>query len=238
MFSEVKKSLEKNLDEKLVSPFWGALIISWIIWNWKAWFILFFIDSNLLMQSKGLLKIEYILNFYPLNHLLAIVYSVSFPLLFSYFAVFWLPKITRLYYSKALDFEYENKIIKERKEEKYFSARGSKLMKEKEVLETEKEVEEIKSERSQDELWTEEYSSFMKSRYFQYMYQLKKCIYQKGGDTREFIGTVTQDILLPDFKAFLDTNKIIELINNPSSRERAILTEKGKYFMKKYTETS
>ena len=62
MFDEAKKSLEKNLGEKLVSPFWGAFIASWLVWNWRVWYVTFFVDSDLLMQSKSVLKIDYLLS--------------------------------------------------------------------------------------------------------------------------------------------------------------------------------
>jgi hypothetical protein len=228
MFDEAKKSLEKNLNDKFVSPFWGAFIASWCVWNWKAWYATFFIDSNILMQSKNILKIDYILSFYPSNHCYLFFYSLIPPLIASYFIVFWLPKITKYYYERALDFEYENKIIKEQKEKKFLIAKGEKLESEKRVLKEEKEIKEIKSEKSQEDEWNKEYDEFKKTKYYQAFNEIKECIYEHDGWTEW-----NNKKLSADIKAFFDSNKIIE--KEETNNRRIALTEKGKYFMRKYT---
>ena len=33
--TDVKKSLNSIINERISSPFYGTLILSWLIWNWK-----------------------------------------------------------------------------------------------------------------------------------------------------------------------------------------------------------
>lgn len=46
MIDEFKKSIQSNLYEKTRSPLYGTLIISWVIWNWKAIYYVFVVDSS------------------------------------------------------------------------------------------------------------------------------------------------------------------------------------------------
>ncbi|HAS00115.1 MAG: hypothetical protein US57_C0001G0061 [Candidatus Moranbacteria bacterium GW2011_GWC2_37_73] len=234
MFDEAKKSLEKNLGEKLVSPFWGAFIASWLVWNWRVWYVTFFVDSDLLMQSKSVLKIDYLLTFYPVSHLWSIAYSLFTPFLFSYLVVFWLPKITKKYYLKSLEYEYDIKTVKLKKEEdflklegKKFQAEEIKLEAEEKVLKKETAVKKIKSEKSQEEAWDDEYEIFKGSNYFNSFDSIRQTYYEGN--------RWASDIPL-GIKVYCDTHELIEIVPNSSGSEKFNLTEKGKYFMKKYSE--
>jgi hypothetical protein len=46
MQSEIKKSINSILFERLTSPLYGTLIISWLIWNWKIIYLTLFVDSE------------------------------------------------------------------------------------------------------------------------------------------------------------------------------------------------
>jgi len=68
MFSEFKKSINSVVSERVSSPFWGAIIISWFIWNWQIIVFLFFTSEDKLPLKEGsnvqYNKVEYILNNY------------------------------------------------------------------------------------------------------------------------------------------------------------------------------
>jgi hypothetical protein len=242
MFNEAKESLEKNLSDKLVSPFWGTFISSWCAWNWKAWYITFFVDSELLMQSKNILKIDYILSYYPSNHFLAIAYSVTPPLVASYFIVFWLPKLTKIYYAKALGYEYDNRITKDKRDKDFYKAIGEKLEIEKNVLikKAEVEKEKVKSEKSQAEIWNEEYEQLKNTKYYPDLKLLKESVYIYDGkplwDYDKYSNQYKKGIPT-DSKAYFDVDKIIQ-VKKEGLFEKIHLTEKGKYFIKKYSENN
>lgn len=56
MVEEFKKSVNSILYERINSPFWGAVITSWIILNWEIIYVTLFIPSEKLTENK----VEYI----------------------------------------------------------------------------------------------------------------------------------------------------------------------------------
>lgn len=91
MVEEAKKSIQSILGQRISSPFYGTLLISWSIWNWKIFYLTFFISEKNINSNK----IDFIIkNFSNIYHL------VWFPLLstlvlltlipFATNAAFWL----------------------------------------------------------------------------------------------------------------------------------------------------
>lgn len=83
MFDETKKSVESILSQRLTSPFYGTLIISWLIWNWKIIYLTIFISDDKITGNK----IDYIiancndtwhLVYYPLFSTAAILLLLPF----------------------------------------------------------------------------------------------------------------------------------------------------------------
>jgi hypothetical protein len=56
MITELRKSINSILYQRVSSPLFGTLILSWIVWNWKIIYLTFFINS----KEIELNKIEYI----------------------------------------------------------------------------------------------------------------------------------------------------------------------------------
>lgn len=72
MWDEIKKSINSTLYERITSPFYGTLIISWAIWNWKIIYLTIFVSENKIPVDK----VSYILANYS-----NIWCLVGFPLL-------------------------------------------------------------------------------------------------------------------------------------------------------------
>jgi hypothetical protein len=238
MIKDILESCRKNLSDKIISPFYGAFIVSWSVWNWKIWYITFFIDSNLLSQKNNILKLNYILSFYP-SSFFNIFHLFVLPFASAWFFIYIFPKITIKFYEKSLENENKIRKIKLEKEKDFLEKKEAKLEVEKKIIKKEAEVgiEKEKSEKSREKIWDEEYDKFKETKYFQFINQLKSSIYSHSGRTfNSPLGGHRQDIISTDIKAYLDANKIIELDKDKNGYERAILTEKGKHFMKKYTD--
>ncbi len=84
--SDLSTSLKEIFNERISSPFYGSLIVSWLLWNWKIPYVTFFIDQSRLGDTPN--KIDYILKHcsYPLHLTLfpvlsAIVIIVGMPLI-------------------------------------------------------------------------------------------------------------------------------------------------------------
>lgn len=54
--SDLTKSFKDIFEERISSPFYGSLIVSWLIWNWEIPYVTFFVDGDKLNVNK----IEYI----------------------------------------------------------------------------------------------------------------------------------------------------------------------------------
>jgi hypothetical protein len=70
MIPSINKSLTEVLHERASSPFFGTLIISWCIWNWKIIYLTIVVDQDLILP---LTKIEYIQCYYSDPVVLAIL---------------------------------------------------------------------------------------------------------------------------------------------------------------------
>jgi len=67
MINDLKKSLNEIIYERTTSPFYGTIITSWLIWNWRIIYLTFFISEKKIEGHK----IDYILNNYSdLEHIL------------------------------------------------------------------------------------------------------------------------------------------------------------------------
>lgn len=108
MINDFKKSIDSILYERVTSPFWGAIIISWIVCNWKIIYLTFFVSED----SIQLNKLEYINqnlnpNFYSL---------LVLPLLVTAFVLLILPFISNRIYWIHLRFR-NWKVLKKREVE-------------------------------------------------------------------------------------------------------------------------
>ena len=235
-------SIEKTINEKanflregflkrMTSPFYGIFVTSWILWNWQAFYITLFIDSELLLQSEELLKLDYIATFYPINTLLEIFYTVShliiLPVASLITITFIIPPISKIINKKIWNDEKEQKDIKDTLFLQELDSKKKVLDKKEEILKKEKSnqktKQKIKESKTQEELWDEEFKQLKENKHFSYFDQLQKCIYNDNGDTYQ-----SKEIL-----PFFHSNEIIKF----SEKKHIIeLTQKGQHFIKKYIE--
>ena len=73
MIDELKKSLSAILYERTTSPFYGTLLISWLIWNWKIVYLTVFISESSINTDK----INYIVSNFNDIHCLLIYPLIS-----------------------------------------------------------------------------------------------------------------------------------------------------------------
>lgn len=67
MIDDLKKSFNEIIHERTTSPFYGTLITSWLIWNWRIIYLTFFVSEDKIDKNK----IEFILsNYSDIEHIL------------------------------------------------------------------------------------------------------------------------------------------------------------------------
>ena len=85
MLDEIKKSFNSVLYERTTSPFYGTLICAWVIWNWKIFYLTFFISADKIPVNK----IEFILTNYSDG-----LHIVWYPLLSTILLLTLIPFVT------------------------------------------------------------------------------------------------------------------------------------------------
>ncbi|MFA6458159.1 MAG: hypothetical protein WCV72_02085 [Patescibacteria group bacterium] len=246
---ELCSSLADWWKEKTTSPFYGTFFMALVFWNWKIFYVLFFEDAAIIGEPKIKYVSENYLSFlshfnfclwkplcvYPTINILDWIFMILFHLVPPFgiaLLLIWIfPKFTNKLHNKSLDFHFErqsafrNKTIEFEKEE----SKGLKEIK-KEVekqADTQKEISatktKIKESKTPEQIWDGEFEKLKDNSLFSNFGKLKDCIYRNSGYCSESY----KDVI-----PFFHVNEIVEYKKN---KENTIeLTEKGKYFMKKY----
>lgn len=95
MINDIKNSFSKILNERITSPFYGTLAISWLLWNWRIIYLTLFIDEKTIEKDK----ISYIIeNFSDLNHL------ITYPLISTAILIIIVPFVSNGAYWISLHF--------------------------------------------------------------------------------------------------------------------------------------
>ncbi|MDZ4821869.1 MAG: hypothetical protein SH856_00230 [Flavobacteriales bacterium] len=80
MVSEVWDSTKDYIKSKFGNPFFGTLIIVWLIWNWRLWFGLFTFDEDTLQEGK----LKYISDYFTKDNFFS---NLSITILLTFAAV-------------------------------------------------------------------------------------------------------------------------------------------------------
>jgi hypothetical protein len=95
MINDMKKSFNEIIYERTTSPFYGTLILSWLIWNWRIIYLTFFVSENEIDKHK----INYILdNYSDVEHVLI------YPLISTFALITIIPFIANGAYWLSLKF--------------------------------------------------------------------------------------------------------------------------------------
>ena len=237
MQSEIKKSINSILYERVTSPLYGTLIISWLIWNWKIVYLTLFVDSK---EIEGT-KIDYILKRYSeIDHLL------TYPLISTLLLITIFPFISNGAYWVNLKFKKWKIDQKNNIEEKQLLTLEQSISIRKELREKENDFQEMISkkdleitllkkelgnqndaENTQESSTKEndtdilDYSSFKQNNYvFKYFYRIAQQITK----SHTIPSNIPEDVL-----EYYLLNDIIE-----KSSGSYYLKSKGNKFYKKY----
>ncbi|PJZ23885.1 hypothetical protein CH352_18900 [Leptospira hartskeerlii] len=103
MISEIKKSIEKVLTERAISPFAGTFLISWLSWNWDVAIALLYSQKEILISDR----IFYV-NYYAASWCKVILY----PILSTFVLLLIYPLLSNLSYWLWLLYEVWKKTVK------------------------------------------------------------------------------------------------------------------------------
>jgi hypothetical protein len=94
--TELRKSINAILYQRVTSPLFGTFLASWIVWNWKIIYTTFFIDEDKIIKNK----IDYIVENFNDS-----LYLVWYPLLSTLILLTLIPFLSNAAYWLNLKFE-------------------------------------------------------------------------------------------------------------------------------------
>ncbi len=237
--NEVVDSAKEAIRNRMVSPLYGTFIVSWLIFHWQFVYTAFFVSQDKIFQATGLLKNEYLQAVYFdftdfIFYLLWIL-----PVALTYLIIWHFPKwISIPAFKRDLEYRTTKKKLEiasqkelEQKKVEELVVATERVKKEKEVRQTEKEIERIDPTLQ----WKEEYELFRKSIFHHKFKDILKAVYKHSGNIKVFSDWGNQFELPQDILVYSHTN---DLVNLDKSKEKIELTEKGKYFVKQISQES
>ena len=233
------ESFKEWFKERTASPLYGTFIFSVILWNWRFFYILFWQDETIL----SLPRIEYVQkNILDLQSFwYHILFFVFFPILSTVIIIWILPIFSSYAHSRSTKFYFDRKRIFDVQDKLYKKQETEDLKKVKrETIKQTHVLEEIVSESKKKQnaeakvaaLWEQEYVGFKETLRSKVLSSVNELIYVYNGKNLDVYNRPTvnsNDI------AYAHTSGIIGLTRGSS--DTYILTEKGKYFIKKYLES-
>lgn len=254
--NEIFKTIWDWFKEKTSSPLYFTYIFFLIIWNWKIFYILFWEDSSLFLSPRT----EYISIFefhipwnipvpppwtnlslnpiidWPINTL----WHILPPIIFTYFAIVYLPKLHAWAHSIHLGYFYQRKEICAKKELEYQKKYTENL--EIEAKEKERQEQQIKKmEKTKIQLgekWEVEFKKiFSDTRNLEAIDNAATAYYKTRGNfyssNKNMRDPEQITYISPGDLSRLDAFDIIKIDMAESTLE---FTEKGKFFIKRLQE--
>jgi hypothetical protein len=226
---EITESIREALEDRVVSPFYGYFIVSWLLVNWNYIYVALFTSSESILQQKNLLRDEYLFQEVLPSHLIELTYWLDFfvlPFILTFVAFWFMPLVTRIFFRQHI----KNKIINEgiRAEEM-----AAEINAEERVLEAEVSKAKVEHEAEQTDpkiLWQKHFQNFKQHKVFSKFDKLIKHFYEYNGFIA-YNDNWTESRLDQDILVYSDVNGLIEIDENTF-----ILTQKGKAFVKYYSD--
>jgi hypothetical protein len=232
--SDISKSIKEIFEERISSPFYGSLIVSWLLWNWEIPYVTFFVDPTKINGNK----LDYIVS--NCNNIWFLIIG---PLISTAIIIFAMPLITNYAHKITLLYDEKRRIQKNEILHKRLLTQEESLelileneriyqnyseiiqKKEVEIGTLKKQLEQsltLKPEISDSKLksYEDEFESLMKSRFF-------KTIKDVGDRFRT--GYTDMDPFQIQMIDFFVANDLIDSVGGSYK-----FTEKGKFLYNKY----
>ena len=231
-------SFSKWFNEKTSSPLYFTYIAFFVAWNWKFFQIIFLEDASVFSVPR----IEYMDSHFLFSfsipwawHWIVVVcvwfvntlWHILPPVAFAFLSIKYLPFAHKWAFDIYVENHFERKRVYREANLNYEKDKTENLKEvasEKKKQAVQKNI--IAKSQTNEEVWGREYEEFKKTTFFDQFSHLKTVIYENAGLLRSNFSS--------EMKAYCDTNGIISIKDDKFSNERASLTEKGKYFMKRY----
>lgn len=217
------------------------LVISWLVFNWKVLYALFFVGEEFVKELKGITRLEYAIFFlktYPKDILADVyLYNFGFPFLVTFLIFFIFNHISYTFFDRSLKNKKEIERIKKREYIEDLDTEDRVKNKEKKVSENNPEI-----------LWQNEVRYFFDkesslfSENIEAINAAKNIIYGNNSMTHIRTGPGQYDRRISSSAlSILDSNSLIKIDNQNTQSlkdEKIYFTEKGKFFVNYFNSLS
>ena len=112
---KIANNVSEIIKDRIFSPMYFYFIFAWIITNWKFIYVLFSVDEDLIFQTRGIFKLEFLKSLYGFGSWDEILLSVSklflIPAISAFVAIWWLSKLSEKFYKKNEEHKQNKRII-------------------------------------------------------------------------------------------------------------------------------
>lgn len=232
--SEITDSIGEAIRKRVVSATLGTYLFFWMAFHWEGIYTTLFTSQDLIYEKFGLLKNEYVNQYFFGWHGWYSLFGYILPLALTILFVWPIPKYILIHaYRQEQRHKVDRRRVRIEEEEKIEAKKEDLAIQTKKTLEAEIEtaVVEKKAEKTDPTIgWQKEYNSFEKSGLINYLSDIAEAVYKHGGRVSKYYDNDLSEwtgINLPkDGLAVAHTNDLISIKN-----ERIMLTEKGKFFL-------
>lgn len=234
--------LKEIFKDRVTHPFYKTYAVAWFIINWKVVYSLFFISEEYIYEKYFLLRNEYLFHeFFNISGYYFWIFIIILPVFLTWLIIWKLPDLLFIKATRRNEkFRIDKKIARIEEEKRLEEDTAELISAKKENIEEAIKIDRFALENKPEIAWDIEYIAFEKSQQFKLFSQIIKSIYTHGGRIvvhgsewskgSEF--EIDSGLL-----AYAHSKNLINLERGDSQVPDLIsLTEKGKFFVSKYTE--
>jgi len=237
--NEIVGSVNGALKKRFHTPLYGTFILAWAAFHWDFLYTALFVNQDLIYKKTGLLKNEY------LHHTFFNYGSLQFyllwllPFLVTWLIIWKLPRYLLIpAFKKDQQYRTEQRKItlsEERQIELEETKREETSVKRLDVTKDRVRKEKAIVDIDPTALWPDEYAQFKEANLHHRLIPIMEAVYEHAGATKvasEMYGVDPVFEVPMESLVTADTN---DLIKFDRTKEKIELTEKGKYFIKRFS---
>jgi len=137
--SDAVRNVVEITRERIFTPMYFYFLGAWIVTNWKFVYSLLFVNEETILQTYQVLKVDYLAQMYSLEWLLPLLNSILklliIPLISSFVIIWWLSKLSEMFFQKHEEHQMNKRVIKRDVEyrEKVHYAKSKREIREQEL---------------------------------------------------------------------------------------------------------
>lgn len=232
--SEITDSIGEAIRKRVVSATLGTYLFFWSACHWEGIYTTLFTSQDRIYEKFGLLKNEYVNQYFFGWHGWPSVWGYIVPLLLTILFVWPIPKYILIHaYRQEQRHKVDRRRVKIEEEEKIEIKKELLAVQAQKTLDA--EIDTAKKEKQAAEqdpkiIWKKEYEAFSQSSLINFLPNIAESVYKHGGRVSKYydkeLGRWVGIELPKDGIAVAHTNDLISI-----QGERLALTEKGKFFL-------